>query len=736
MTKVEILNRKKRIVDYLKQNRLHDAFLELKYLSESAMVWEISDEVENVEKSYRLMLDYAMQGAEDPARNSFYSEIINIVYNLLDRIVRHLLSLNEATLYYNTLRYEQLHPNDSISRLIKSYKLVIEKTSIYNLITSNSDSKSALETIKSKEELERRIFNRIWTTFPLKSEDEEVLKEMILADSLPQEVLELMLSALLLGMIEFYDQKRFRLLLYAYQSENEIISVKALVAILISMHIYGQYINDTKLVNQLETIKDTPLWNSDIKTAYLEFVKTKDTERISRKMQEELIPEMLKLRPDVYKKLNDSTALIDLSSMEENPEWEELLQNSGIVDKIKELNDLQEEGSDVFMSTFSHLKSYPFFSEIANWFLPFTVENSLVSETLGSDVTLVGDIIKNAPYLCNSDKYSFLLSLGTIPQNQRQLMLSQFEQQRQLMKDAGESVSEMTKSNQRKNIMNKYLQDLYRFFKLFRRKGEFFDPFRMPMNLLNFPLLSKDLDDVDTLTLVAEFYFRRKYYKEALDVFLSISDKIPPSAPIFQKIGYCYQQEGDIINALKYYEQSELLKSDSLWTLRRIGACYRALNQPQKALLYFERVLSYSPDDLNATINIGHCYLELGEYKDAIKNYYKVEFLDEKSTKSWRPLAWCLLLAGEYEQSKVYYEKVLSENPTKEDFLNMGHLYLTQGQMQIAIEYYKKYINQCEGDTKDLINALNADEKYLIEMGVDISLIPFLIDALLYSIDK
>ena len=96
----------------------------------------------------------------------------------------------------------------------------------------------------------------------------------------------------------------------------------------------------------------------------------------NRKMQNELIPEMLKLRPDISKKINNSTAMIDMSSLEENPEWEELLNKSGITDKIKELSQLQEEGSDVFMSTFSHLKSFPFFSDSANWFLPFSLEHS------------------------------------------------------------------------------------------------------------------------------------------------------------------------------------------------------------------------------------------------------------------------------------------------------------------------------------------------------------------------
>ena len=736
MTKNEIINNKNHIIRLLNCGRLYDAFAQLRYLSESVMVWEITDEIDQLEKSYQMMLNYAIQGVNDPARESFCKGIVCRMHELLDRVVRCRLLNEESTLYYSTLRFEQMHPNDSLLKLIDAYNEVVDKTSIYNLITTQSGTQSSTETKKEKEQLEKRIFNRIWTTFPLNSEDEGVLNKVLASNAQSQSFQELLVSALLMGAIEFYDSRRLKLLLNAYANENQYVSVKALIAILLIMYRYNQRIvDDEKLINQINAVKELETWGRDVKTAYLELIRTRDTERISKKMQNELIPEMLKLRPDISKKFNDSTEIIDISSLEENPEWEELLNKSGITDKIKELSQLQEEGSDVFMSTFSHLKSFPFFSDIANWFLPFSLDHSLVSDTLGSDISVVGDLIENAPYLCNSDKYSFLLSMGSIPQSQRQLMLSQFEQQRQAINDAGLSMSALTMPNQRQNMMNKYLQDLYRFFKLFRRKGEFMDPFAAPINLINVPLLSNNLDDIETLTLVAEFYFKRKYYIEALDVYLSLSEKMPPSAPIFQKIGYCYQQNGNIENALQNYEHAELLNAESLWTLRRIAACHRTLGHTQKALEYYKRVENSKSDDLNIALNMGHCYLELGNYEEAIKCYYKVEFLDEKSNRAWRPLAWCLLLSKNFSQSKNYYDKILNDNPTFEDFLNMGHLALVQGQIQDAINYYKKSINYNKSDIEKLLYSLKEDEKHLFEMGINVSMIPYIIDALLYSID-
>lgn len=735
MSKNNILSQKNRIVNFIEQKRLREAFVELKHISDGAMAWEISDEIMRLEESYKLMLSYATQGADDPSRASLYDNIVSDMLLLLDRVVRQRLSQDEASLYYNAIRTERFSSSKTIASLIDEYLSLADKLSIYNIIVSDENSQQLQNSLEEKERLEREIFNRIWITFPLKSNEEELIKDIFQSKKFTQQFQELVVSALLMGMNEYYDPRRLNLLFAAYQSEIQEVSVKALVAILLSFYKYGCRISDAKLLNYFASIKELPTWSSDVKTAYLEFVRTRDTERISRKMQDELIPQMLKLRPDIYKKINDSTAMIDMSSIEENPEWEEMLNKSGITDKIKELSQLQEEGSDVFMSTFSHLKTFPFFSDIANWFLPFSLEHSLVKRTLGTDISVIGDIIENAPFLCNSDKYSFLLSLGSIPQHQRQLMLSQFEQQREALGGAGMAMASMTMPNQRKNLLNKYLQDLYRFFKLFRRKGEFNDPFANSINLVNVSLLSDDLDDVDTLTLVAEFYFRRKYYQEALDVYLSISEKIPPTAQIFQKIGYCYHQQGDIKNALINYEHAELLNADSAWTLRRIAACHKSLNNPQKALSYYERVASMNADDLAVTMNIGHCHLELENYKEAIKNYYKVEFLDEKSTRAWRPLAWCLLLSGDFDQSSGYYSKILNDNPTAEDYLNMGHLALAQSNISKAIESYKLSIDNKCTNVDWLIDSLKKDEKYLTKIGVDISLMPFIVDALLYSID-
>lgn len=742
MTDKDIKQKRLKVEELLRERRLHEAFTQLRHLSEGTMAWEITQEIDRAEQSYEYMLKYAIDGVEDPMRDEMYVDLISLLYAILDKALRHASTSETFTLYYNTLRYELARPLNeaaTIGELLNKYIIKCQNTSIYNLITEQSGDKhdNADDSRVGQEELERRIFNKIWVSMPLSVADEEAITSAINDAVYPVYFREQLLSAVFLGQLAFFDERRLSILANAYQHDNARLSVRALVGLVFTLAIYPNRLTSKKLIDRIASFKEQETWTADVKMVLAEFMRSKDTERINRKMRDELIPQMMKLRPDIYKKINDSTGIIDLSSIEENPEWEDMLRESGITDRLKELSEMQEEGSDVFMSTFAQLKTYPFFSEISNWFLPFHLDHSLVVDALGSEINAIGTIIGNAPFLCDGDKYSFVLSLSAVPEAGRQMMVSQFEAQMRAVDEAGMSMAMLSQGDiSRRNLINKYMQDLYRFFKLFRRKGEFTDPFKEIVSFFDTPLLADDLNDVETLTLAAEFYFKRKYYAEAFDVFGKIADKTPPSAQLFQKMGYCCQQEGNIETALTFYEQAELLNADSLWTLRRIAICLRQLDRPADALGYLERVAKMSPDDMNIALLLGHTLLELERYDEAVKQYYKVEFLDEKSTRAWRPLAWCLFLLRDFEQSRRYYDKIVADAPSAEDYLNMGHLSMAAGDYHEAVERYKMSLSADNGNVPHYLKSMVSDTKSLLIAGVELSNIPLIIDAVLYSYNK
>ena len=723
-----------KIESYVSRNRLRDAFQQLRSYSARLGDWRLTDEIDRLEQSYSMMLRYATQGVDDPGRSDIYASIVRGIYDMTDRISRDMTKPLSSSVYFSTLRYEAMQSDGNLPVLAERYRSLLSEMSIYNLVTGAENS-PASRARTELEMLERRVFNQVWIAYPFSSDEENAVKMLFEAEEVPDYFREMLVSALMLGLTHYYDERRLLMLFdFSQWAGSSRISLSALCGALWAMFVNRNRITGIKVSQRIEVLRDVTSWHEDVKTVFLQFIRTRDTERINRKMMDELIPEMMKLRPDIAKRMRDITSMPDIVDMEENPEWQELLDRSGITDKIKELSKMQEDGGDVFMSTFSSLKGFPFFSEVANWFMPFNIEHTAVTGALGSELAAVGGIIQASPFLCDGDKFSFVFALSSVPAMQKKMMLSQFGAQNinELeLRNAGLG----TVSEEKNNLVNKYVQGVYRFFKLFRRKGDFNDPFSRPLNLLQLPQLVPDLTDLETLSVVSEFYFKRGYYDDAFHVFRMLADKMPPDAQLFQKMGYCMQQKGDIANALEYYEQAELLNADSLWTLRRLAACNRMLDRREQALQYYRRIEVKKPDDLNTALSIGHCLLELGQVKEALNYYYKVEFLDNKSTRAWRPVAWASFVAGEYERSRVYYEKVLGDAPSANDYLNMGHLNLVTGDIKEAINYYNLSIDNDNGDAEKFISRFKEDEHYLTDAGVAPALLPLVVDALLYSRD-
>ena len=67
--------------------------------------------------------------------------------------------------------------------------------------------------------------------------------------------------------------------------------------------------------------------------------------------------------------------LVDIDQNEDFEEkknnWQDLIDETGVGDKMQQYAELQEQGSDIQMSTFSMLKNYPFLQRLVIGFCHF-----------------------------------------------------------------------------------------------------------------------------------------------------------------------------------------------------------------------------------------------------------------------------------------------------------------------------------------------------------------------------
>lgn len=686
-------------------------------------------EIDRLRQGYGYMTNYALQGLPDPGLGEAHTEIAEGVRSLVDAMRRSIRVKDAPTLYFNTLRYEQMSAADALPTLLDEYKKVTQRLSLAAL-TENPD-RAAREFTDRAEQLEKRIFNRVWTSYPLTGVDAGALGDIMADRSLPQYFKSLMVSAVLLGLMELYDERRMLFLMDMYASDDADVSVRSLCGLLVAMWLYRHRPMSARLRNRLAALKDMPSWTRDVRMATMQFVRSRDTERITRKFNDEVMPEMMKLRPEI-EKLKDKP--VDPEAIEENPEWAEMLEKSGVGDRLRELQELQEDGADVMMATFGKLKTFAFFNDIANWFMPFHPSHSQVSVGVEPEMNALIEVIGSAPMFCDNDKYSIALSLSQIPPAQRDMMLSQLRMQSEQL-DAVRMAGAGGRVREREELATNYVRNLYRFFKLFRRKGEFTDPFAVGLNIPAIPALEAEFDDADTLMVIAEFYFRRGYYADALDVFRRLSAMSAPTAAICQKMGYCEQSLGNTGAALRHYEQADMLDSTSRWTIRRLAWCHRTLGHWQQALDCYRRLAEERPDDVGLALNIGLSLVKLRRYDEALQYLFKAEFLGSGNEKATRALAWCTLLDGDYDRCVKYTATLLAAAaPRANDYINAGHLSLLTGHPGEAVDHYAEAIKAMDGDVGRFMHILADDRDTITAFGqVDPHLMAIVTDRAIES---
>ncbi|WP_302985830.1 hypothetical protein, partial [uncultured Muribaculum sp.] len=175
MASIHINDIPSKVEHYVSRHRLRDAFKLLRHYSSHIGDWRITDEIDRMEESYSMMLRYATQGAVDPERDEMYSSIVRKIYAMLDRISRQLSKPKSSKMYFSTVRYEEMQAGDTVGSLMKKYTTASNEASPYNMI--NASSAQASERMMAKEDLEKRIFNKVWTLYPISSDDDAALRE-------------------------------------------------------------------------------------------------------------------------------------------------------------------------------------------------------------------------------------------------------------------------------------------------------------------------------------------------------------------------------------------------------------------------------------------------------------------------------------------------------------------------------------------------------------------------------
>ena len=616
-------------IDLIEKKQFYHFLEDLAKEIREAELTELEYELSGIISTYDALIDYFKQGIADPERDRVYQQLVGRALQLSDRCVIAAKGAKEMPYYTSqqrTARRESL----------RTYQLQLE--AFAEGIRSVRDAEELKQLAATHDKQLASLFTDLWIQGTWDAATAAEADGLLLSPHVTRNDQCTIVSAVTLSLLRMFDPLKLLFLCDAYYHSEAMVSMRALVGIVMACYCWSGrigYYSEVKA--RLGLLCEDPLFGDQVCEVILQFTRSTDTEEVDRKMREEIIPELMKnpkLRRMPNIKPDDSTDDI-------NPDWEQWMHESGLEESMREITEWQMEGVDVNMSTFSQLKRYPFFYTICNWFRPFDAWQADMLAIVGNphgSASPIAETILQSNFMCDSDKYSFCYAIREIPEMQRNAMMSQLEEQNKALKESADipDLKRMSKQTTQ-SILRQYVQNLYRFFKLFTSAQEFDNPFN---HLVLCPMRSNPLYHLimepDRLFKVIGLNIKQKRYLRAVEFFIRLESHHPErmEATQLQQLGLCYQKLKMYREAIEEYTKADLMKPDSYWTIHHLAQCHRELEHYEKALEYYEIAEGMKPDNLSLTFHVAELLYELGEYPlwhvESVISYFAIARLRKR----------------------------------------------------------------------------------------------------------
>lgn len=730
MTEQEINKTYTDIVELIELRRLKDAINKLEMLLNECPDWNLQTMLEQASTSYNYMLQYMLQGITDPERKKLYNNIVIRLLEIADRIHILLLDTVSNSFFHTIHSHTKNVAPGYLMEVIKKLESIALDISVNSLLP---DKNKQTQTAKELYRYEKQLFIHNWINVNWSKEDEDAANYLLKSSTFSQNDLCLFISAVTMSLQNCFDLNKLMWLFNAYmQFSSPRIKQRAIIGIFFTLHTHYARLDFYPIVGQrLSLLKDQPEFARDLTQCYINFVYCRETDKINRMMNEEIVPGIIK----------DMNSMKSSPNKEEdedlNPQWMfPHIENKELEDKLERLTQMSMEGGDLYMSTFQSLKGFAFFHDLENWFKPFDANQpiigSLIDPTDKKFPVIINAILKSV-YLCDNDKYSLAHIIPQMPAAQFNMMKDQFEQAEEAMDEEIDSNGILSDEDKAYKMENaNYIHDLYRFFKLSPRKHEFNDLFKEDIYLYNNKEINSLLFETGNLILLAEFLFKKKYWKEAgnlYDTLIDLSKDNIKDGNLYSHRGFTYQKMKMYGEALRCYLEAELFTPNDNWLKEQIAACYRLNLQFDKALSYYREIESKHPEDMKILFFIGFCLGKLRKFDEALKYFFKIDFIQPDDIKTWRAIAWYSFLCGKLEEAQKYYEKILGKSPITTDYLNAGHVAWCMGNIKNTVDNYRQALALCK-DKEEFIMLFQGDTNELILKGIDADSIPLMLDLI------
>ena len=653
--------------------------------------------------SFLLMSDYWKQGYDDPKRMEVYHQLLRRLYALTANVQLNWQLANSPymKMLYQRPRNERM--DWDLSTIRTAMESFVSDITLLQLEPEHTRQQKSEELHQQHWNLIRDLFDYILTSHQWRSSLADSILELLLSPTLASTDQQLTVSAITLSAMQSFCFEKFRVLVEVYrQATDERLRQCALVGWVLcanadAAHLYTE-MND--LIGQL--CQDEKTCN-DLAEMQMQLIYCMEADADTNTIQKEILPDIIS--GSNLKITRQGLAEMDEDSLEEilHPEASE--QNMERMEQsMKRMADMQRQGADIYFGGFSQMKRFPFFNEVSNWFMPFYPQHPGISQIWNNarGKKFLKTITRLGAF-CDSDKYSFVLAFNQVLNHLPQGMLKMIEEGEATAMPLGGEMN-LDEQKQPAFIRRIYLQDLYRFFRLFPSRAEFSNPFtvedqkgKAPGGIFFCnPLFCQQALANQALT-VTRFLMKRRRYTDAIRVLANIPES-QHDIHYYIMLGTALQHQPTMAaqpaTATECFLRATTLQPDNEQALSGLARAYFGNQEYQKGLDAYRTLMELHPDYQPYQLNASICLLNTDQAEEALRILYKLNYQNPDAQNIHRVLAWALTLNGKYEQADKAYQQLLSsDHPQPSDLLNYGYCLWLSRQVEKAIAMFRQFIS-------------------------------------------
>ena len=656
-----------------------------------------SDRLHAVRTDYQLMADYWKRGFKDPQLPALYQSLLQRLYVLCANISRSYAIGHNSFLSSIYLRQHMSARDWSPQNIREELEAFVSDVAILELEPPQQRETKQRELYRQHQHDMNVLFDQILTSDIWTDGIATVMEDMLLSPTVDTNDQQLIISAMMLSTLEHFDMAKFRTLIHVYEKAvDERVRQRALVGWVLTLNsrlVASIYPEQIDLVHHLLEDEDHC---KELVELQEQIVFCMNAEHDTQTIQREIMPDLMK---------NQSFRMTrnGIEETEEDP-MEDILHPGEQERKLEQMEasfqrmvNMQKQGSDIYFGGFSQMKRFTFFNELSNWFMPFYLNHPDVVEVMDKTGLnrFLNVMVEKGPF-CNSDKYSFVFAfqqvINQIPQNMREMLMRGEATVNELATEELESAA---------YIRRTYLQDLYRFFRLFPMRMAFVNPFDVDGSYLFFadPIFSKTHLEL-FFNDVTAFFLKQDRLYNVLKLLANYGEA-RRDFQFWMMSGYLAQHYANesalAFNDLQSYTNALEIQPDHERALAGLARALFSREMYEEALGTYDKLLTICPEKKSYRLNYAVSLTNLGRYDEALKELYRLnyEMLDDRNVN--RVLAWTLVCEGKYEAAdKIYDQLLAASNVHPDDLLNYGYSLWFSGHIDEAADCFHRFLKETD----------------------------------------